>query len=324
MTISHDPEGIVPKNPDSEIIPNNFEEEDEPEGWSSPLAWEQLLHAIKLKQCTPFLGAGAAAGVLPMGKTIAQDWARHYHYPFSDSDNLPRVAQFLTIMQGGLLPRYRIKTLFQDKLPDFENPNEPHRVVAELDLPIYITTNYDSFMTQALIRAGRDPVQECCQWHKAGSISPTKDKGTGSAIIPTPEKPVVFHLHGYLADEDSMVLTETDYLNFLINISENGKVIPTHIEPAFATNKAFLFIGYSLEDMSFKVLFRRFAQQIKSSPGDRHVAVQLPNVKGQTNKQKKNQLRYLQKLLSSMNVKVYWGRADQFTRKLRERWAAFK
>jgi hypothetical protein len=144
----------------------------------------------------------------------------------------------------------------------------------------------------------------------------------GSAIAPTVEKPVVFHLHGLLADEDSMVLTEDDYLNFLINISEY-KVIPSHIEAAFSTNNAFLFIGYSLEDMSFKVLFRKFAQQIASSPGDRHVAVQLHHTKGLTNAQMVRQRDFLQNLFRTQNVKVYWGEAHKFTRRLRREWEAF-
>ncbi len=46
----------------------------QPDGWDEG-DWEGLLYAIKFKQCTPFLGAGACAGVLPLGGEIAREWA---------------------------------------------------------------------------------------------------------------------------------------------------------------------------------------------------------------------------------------------------------
>lgn len=306
-------EGVAPAEPDDK----------EPEGWESSTSWQQLLYAIRYKKCTPFLGAGACASVLPLGKKIAQEWAAEHKYPFDDSHNLPRVAQYVAIQEGPLLPRYKLRSKFEKVRPDFSDPDEPHMVVAGLDLPIYITTNYDEFMTLALRALKKQPIRESCKWHKARIVSQTKELEVGSAINPTPARPVVFHLHGVLEDEDSMVLTEDDYLNFLINISEYD-IIPSHIKRAFSTNKAFLFIGYSLEDMSFKVLFRKFAQQIASSPGDRHVAVQLHDTQGLSEERKSLQRDFLRKLFNSQNVKVYWGSAQKFARRLRREWEAFK
>lgn len=312
--------------PEEEIDPlypvEEEEDEEEPEGWDNPEAWEQLLYLIWYKKCTPFLGAGACAGVLPMGKTIAEAWAKKYGYPFPDSGNLPRVAQFMTVMHGPLLPRLKLMAQFENKVTNYEDPNEPHRVVAGLALPVYITTNYDSLMTNELIRTGRKPVQECCQWHRAREISKTQSKSVVSAIIPTPEEPVVFHLHGNFQELTSMVLTENDYLNFLINISEVN-VIPSYIDKAFSNERAFLFIGYSLEDMSFKVLFRKFEQQITSNPGDRHIAVQLHGNKDLSATERKKQREFLQKQFGTLNVRIYWGKARTFARSLRERWEAF-
>lgn len=308
-------------------VPDNSAEDaladEEPEGWDDPQSWEQLLYTIKYKRCTPFLGAGACAGVLPLGRRLAQEWAEEYDYPFPDSDNLPRVAQFVSIMKGPLLPRLRIVEAFEGKSPDFSHPHEPHRVMAELNLPVYITTNYDSFMLMALHSLGRRALQECCQWHNAKLISKTREKGVGSTVSPTADEPVVFHFHGYLEDPNSMVLTEDDYLNFLINTSEVN-VIPSHIEAALANDRAFLFVGYSLEDITFKVLFRKFADMIASSPGDRHIAVQLHNVEGLSEEQKRKQREYLKKLFSTQKVKVYWGKAQSFTRSLQKRWEEFK
>jgi hypothetical protein len=337
MPILPNPDGTQPDNSEEigssaasseEATVADLPNEPEPEGWDSDKSWEMLLYAIEGKQCTPFLGAGASAGALRGGKAIAEDWAKSYHYPFKDSDNLPRVSQFVSLVEEGgqLLPRFKLKEEFGKASPDFTNPNEPHLVVAGFGLPIYITTNYDSFMVKALRQVGKDPITEVCQWHKVGP-SDRKDPGLGSNIAPTSEQPVVFHLHGNLDDLDSMVLTDDDYLNFLINTSQY-KVIPEYIEAA-ARNTAVLFIGYSLEDMTFKVLFRKFAQQIADSPGSRHVAVQLPGTQGPsgeelTEDQKNKQRRFLQEVFKSHKVRVYWGDAQKFTKSLGRRWNKFK
>jgi hypothetical protein len=312
---SHEPDGPNAAAPHAE----------EPEGWESSDSWQQLLKTISYGICTPFLGAGACHGVLPLGAEIALGWAKEHDYPFEDSHNLPRVSQFYAVQKGSLRPRLELRDRFEGRYPDFANPDEPHRVVAELGLPIYITTNYDDILTWTLHRLGREPIREYCRWHIARKDSDTMETEVGSVIRPTRERPVVFHLHGLFEDADSMVLTEDDYLNFLINISESeNKIIPSYVEPAFGTKNAFLFIGYSLEDMSFKVLFRKFANQISRSSGDRHVAVQLHNTSKLTPDQKKRQRDFLQAQLESQKVKVYWGTAHQFARRLRREWVAFK
>jgi hypothetical protein len=321
-----DAEALSPESPDQEAAPFDVAKDDEePEGWRTPGAWKQLLYAIKYKLCTPFLGAGASAGVLPLGRDIARSWAHEFHYPFRDADNLPRVAQFVSLMEeegGQLLPRFRLKDEFEKVLPNFNNLDEPHRVVAELGLPLYITTNYDSFMTEALEFVGRHPKQEYCQWHTVVDPRDTQDKEVGSAIDPSPEKPVVFHLHGYLQDAVSMVLTDDDYLNFLINTSQS-KVIPSYINAAFAPNRSLLFIGYSLEDMSFKVLFRKFSREIMGMSGSRHVAVQLPGSEDLSEGERNMQRKYLEEVFRSHKVRVYWGDAHKFAGNLRKRWEAF-
>ena len=38
-------------------------------------------------------------------------------------------------------------------------------------------------------------------------------------FVPTPANPLVYHLHGHLEMPQSLVLTEDDYLEFLVRIS---------------------------------------------------------------------------------------------------------
>ncbi len=122
--------------------------------------WINILKLIKKGKCTPFIGAGACAGILPMGRDIANKWAKEYNYPLKDSDDLPRVAQFIAIEQYDMLPKEEIIDQFQDvPPPDFSQSDEPHSVLASLPLSMYITTNYDNFMIQALEKYNKEPEQ---------------------------------------------------------------------------------------------------------------------------------------------------------------------
>ena len=59
--------------------------------------WELLLRRISKGECTPFLGAGASAGTLPLGGAIAQSWAEEHGYPLDDVYDLARVSHYLAI-----------------------------------------------------------------------------------------------------------------------------------------------------------------------------------------------------------------------------------
>lgn len=297
----------------------------QPGGWSDD-DWEGLLYAIKYKQCTPFLGAGACAGILPLGGSIAEEWADEYDYPFEDRSNLVRVSQYVSVQRGPRTPKYKLLELFQGKgPPDYRDPTEAHRVVADLDLPIYITTNYDNFMTQALVRQQpkRTPHQVSCKWYLASRLRST-DLALG--FDPTPDDPLVFHLHGSLENVESMVLTEDDYLDFLMRISEMRELIPPRVEEAFASS-SLLFLGYSLEDMNFKVLFRKLASYMQINQSERHVSVQLAprpyeSVEEQLARAERQRL-YLERRFGLQKVKIRWGTCQEFAAELRERWEKF-
>ena len=72
--------------------------------------WETLVESITSTRCTPFIGAGVAAPPLPLGRDLARQLAEIYRYPLTDTFNLPRVAQYVSIIRSpGLLKRQIIK-----------------------------------------------------------------------------------------------------------------------------------------------------------------------------------------------------------------------
>jgi SIR2-like domain len=275
--------------------------------------WDVLLGRIADGRCTPFIGAGAAFGTLPLGSDIAERWARTSQYPLEDDKDLSAVAQFVGIAHhDAMWPKDEIRRELEGKAPpDFSRPDEPHAVLADLPLPIYLTTNYDDFMTQALRRRGREPVREFCRWNSSPTV---RGRRPAPELAPSPSAPVVYHLHGHLGVRESIVLTEDDYLDFLVAVSRDEPVLPSEIETALATS-SLLFIGYRLADWSFRVIHRGLVMGREGTLRTLGVTVQLRHTQAAE--------AYLADYFGAMNVRVYWGTAAEFAAELRARWGDF-
>jgi SIR2-like domain len=284
--------------------------------------WDELLDNISREKCTPFIGAGACSGILPLAKDISNQWASEYNYPFEDNSDLARVAQFLSIRRSEIFPKQELQSLFRSiNPPDFSQPYEPHSVLAGLNLPIYITTNYDNFMSQALKYHGKNDVkQDFCRWNKYTLDYDLVPKPVfKSGYKPTPSSPLVYHFHGSIEVPQSMVLSESDYLDFLIGLSNDDTKLPAPIRMALA-GTSLLFVGYSLADWNFRVLFRGLINVAKSNAGYTSIAVQLPP--SVPDQRKEDASKYLDQYLgkiSGVEVSVYWGDAKDFVKELRKR-----
>jgi hypothetical protein len=295
--------------------------------------WEELLYAIKDKKCTPFIGAGACAPWLPLGKDVARDWAEKHNYPLEDSYQLSRVAQFLAIENGNdLYPKNVLSRLLKEKEPpDFsleEHRNTPYAVLADLNLPIYITTNYDHFMEAALKSKGKEPVSEFCRWNNYADAAGIESKlFKKSKYQPTVSQPLIYHLHGDINTPQSMVLTENDYIDFIVSLSrgdDDNSILPPIIRRTFA-DTILLFVGYSLEDINFRIIFRNIIENLGVRFQLRSIAVLLPPKHHSDHKMIDQAQKYLDQYTKNMfKIHVYWGYASEFSAELRSRWDRFR
>lgn len=282
--------------------------------------WADLVGLIQAGLCTPVIGAGASAGTLPLGGQLARQWAAEHNYPLEDKSNLARVAQFMSIDRYEMFPKVTLQQQFRAvDPPDFSQPDEPHGALADLPLPIYITTNYDPFMVEALKAKGKNPRRAFCRWNKAPQIAAQPPVFDGQ-YAPTPAEPVVYHLHGHTELAQSMVLTEADYLDFLIRLSKQPDPLPPDIRIALS-GTALLFVGYSLADWNFRVILRGLVGSMEANLGYPGIAVQLP-LSGMSEKEQDRAQRYLDQYfdkIQKVNVRIYWGDARQFACELRDR-----
>jgi hypothetical protein len=322
--------------------------------------WPALLTEIEREKCTPILGPGLTDTLLGSRQEIAWRWSRQYHFPLRpyDREDLPHVAQYLAVSQGPRFPRFhlgehlRLDILNRYRLPPeragdsldqllntiaaarrADDPDDPHRVLASLPCPIYVTTQPTNLLHQALEETGKNPRDELFPWKeltKEGNEDSEDDEDDEDAWPPSvfgedPEykpgknNPLVYHLFGRLDIPESLVLTEDDYLDFLIGVTERD-AIPKKVRRAFS-DSSLLLLGFRLDEWDFRVLFRG----LMNLPGRQrrqrysHVLAQI-DPEESTTLEPDRARRYMEDYVQDAQVSVYWGTVEDFTRELRQRW----
>lgn len=345
-----------------------------------------LISEIRDQKCTPILGPGLNDQLLGPRQEIAQRWAKHFRFPMAPQwrDDLPQVAQFLSVNLGPNFPRDELgnylrtallanyeelaaayagqnrndialgplmSQAWQIRYP--EGSDDPYAFLAELPLPLYVTTQPWNLLADALRRAGKDPQIELCRWKRLDSDDPwgsdeefdTPDwafatfddvdrrreavlSGWPTSVFdrepsyrPTKERPLVFHLFGHHARRRTLVLTEDDYFVFLIGITRDKDLVPLKVRRAFS-DTSLMLLGQPELGFDTRVIY----QSILNQEGDRrrehtHVAVQIDPEESRSvdpNRARK----YLETYFQSSNFTIYWGSTDAFIKELRDAWRA--
>ena len=205
----------------------------------------------------------------------------------------------------------------------FARDDDPHGVLARLKLPLYLTTNYDDFMVRALIACGADARWDICRWNDSPAVKAVKTP-LRRPYVPSPERPLVFHLHGHYQVPQSLVITEDDYLEFLAAIirDEKQRLLPPPL-PERVTGTALLFVGYSLTDWTFRVLLRSLKNSFTARLGYPALAIQLDPADVADKESLAEARNYLTRYLGEVGLRsrlrIAWGKAGDFARELEGR-----
>lgn len=306
--------------------------------------WDAITTSILHKNVTPVLGSGLSEHVYGDDRELARRLAAVADFPLGpdELEELPRVAQYYRVSQDAATLRAKVKEILaaavRERHPKAvaeldagaslgklvrtvaahlwrEDPsNEPHRILARLPCPVYVTVARDDLLPRALKEEGKEPEVLLCRF---------QDKASGEEpVTPSIQKPLVFHALGHFLDEASLVLTQDDYFDYLIRVSRDDKHVPKKVDAAMV-RKSVLFLGFELDDWSFRVLFRR----LKSLGGQNllaentHVMVQIaPGVEESIDPERAR--RYLAQYFPDQQLakmSIYWGTAAEFLRELGER-----
>ena len=148
-----------------------------------------------------------------------------------------------------------------------KEPSPVVRALAEMDFPIIITTNYDRLFEKALRGFRKEPVTRI---YDPKGQQRTRD----FAGMPKPSEPWLFKMHGCISDLTSLVVTDEDYIRFVMRMadSEDFHPVPLKIRVQFKEWPT-LFVGYSLLDYNLRLLFRTLRRRV--DPAERPATFSL-------------------------------------------------
>lgn len=148
----------------------------------------------------------------------------------------------------------QLSSLIKTEFGDHRRVGEPHRTLARMPFPHYLTTNYDRCIERALRTASRSFVT--VRWSETNAVS---DFLIG-LNHPKTERRVVY-LHGRSGDpDDDIVLTESDYVGRYIASDDARRKLMA----IFMTNPV-VFIGFSLNDPDLANLMREVTARLKTT-----------------------------------------------------------
>ena len=206
--------------------------------------WRGLVERIRRGTCILLLGPGVAidpddpeqtplsvslAHRLAADETVADD------KDLIDCNNLTYVAQLFhrrkkdrieleMVVDGFYQPFDRLK-------PDF------HQDIAALPFTLCINTTPDNFLYNALFEAGKEPRRDHYNFRRARKVI---------AVEPTIDKPLVYDLYGSRTEPESLVLTENDRLEFLVNVIKGSPELSPFVRSQFAnSDTSFLSVTLS-------------------------------------------------------------------------------
>lgn len=310
-----------------------------------------LVPALKAQECTPILGTGMADWLFGPRQLHARDWAETYNFPMANDrrDDLPQVAQYVAVqrkprqLRSDLADFYRARlverfpevvggngemslgdmalAVWKDRAPS--EKDEPHRVLAALPCPIYVTAQATSLLAEALRDQGKEPVVDFCRWNPDLDPDqwPESPLESDPDFVPTVDRPLVYHVLGTLDAPDSIVITEDEYFDFLAEVSRNRELIPGVVREALA-DSSLLFVGFGLQDWDVRVLLRSLIsrQAARRLEQYQHVAAQI-DLEGVISPDAAR--RYIEKYFQRFReppIDIFWSTVEDFTRQLATFW----
>jgi hypothetical protein len=322
--------------------------------------WPRLLSSISDGSATPILGSGLHEALTGSTRDVACALADVSRFALAsgDRENLPQVAQYLAVTQDmPTLRRSVVQALWQQVIRNYgtevaeelrqdpntldreslvagydalldaarqarlkREPQEPYALLASVPFRMYLSTNPDRLLEHALQATGRDPQVAVCEWNDR--MQPQKSVfDRDPAYRPDQKTPLVYRLFGHLQDPDSLVLTEDDYFDYLIGVTSNKELIPPVVRRALA-DTALLFLGFRMDDWSFRVLFRSIMNQGGGSRRRRyaHVAVQIDPEEGRIIEVDAAR-RFFETYFHGAEIAIYWGSVEDVIRELADQWA---
>nr|A0A5B8Z1N3.2 RecName: Full=NAD(+) hydrolase ThsA; Short=NADase ThsA; AltName: Full=Thoeris protein ThsA [Cytobacillus dafuensis] len=196
---------------------------------------KEFLKALHEDNAAIFAGAGlSAASGFVNWKGLLKEAADELELDIEKETDLISLAQYFFNKNG----RQRLSQLVIDNFSAEAQLNENHRILAQLPIDTYWTTNYDRLIEKSLTDVGKNP--------------DVKIKQSDFALLKPKRDAIVYKMHGDIERASETVLIKDEYEMF----HENNQLFSIGLKGDLIS-KTFLFIGYSFEDPDLEYILSR-------------------------------------------------------------------
>lgn len=312
-------------------------------------SWEALgdvFSGSEVSQCVVLVGPGFDPELNWSRRRIAKTLAMQHGFSLSrrDMEDLAKVAEYIRVSQphrgepvgphvsafidctkGYLLKHPLARKSGLTESDDIETitdyvgeerlkaPGSPYLDLAELRVKQYLTPSFHGILEQALLARDRWPISTSFSRRSDPSEA---EKAAGLNI----SRPLVYHCFGTFSRPNSLLLSETDFLEFFAAFCREDDPL-TQIVRGNLVDASLLILGFNPNSWDFKLLFSaiRSMRGRKLSQRRVHIAVQVDPEDDHTIDPDgaRNFYRGLLSELGSEGVFLYWGRSTQFLTDLR-------
>lgn len=234
--------------------------------------WRRLQEAIRRDQCVLVLGPDAALDPEnPSGPSLT---AQAAHYIAGELDDPGRVVDdtHLNHVAQIYFTEQRSHTDLENLVDAFyttraAHTTDFHRQLAGVPFSLIVQTTHDELFLRALESCGKHPLRSHYDRYKPDQIG----------VVPTPSSPLLYELFGSITELRSLVLTETDLLDFLAAVLRSAPSLPSYLLSRFSAKEtSFLFLGFRFSDWPSRVLLHALRPQTQ---GERSLAFESERVR---------------------------------------------
>ena len=256
---------------------------------------ELLAEELLDERCLIFLGAGASIDQtnedLPTAKELSKEMASKCSLEWHEYVPMSTVAYYYEFFfTRAKLNRFLDRRIADPKIQPSSTIRTLIQIIKHLERQnkkcFVVTTNYDRHFENAYEEEFDGPPGVIVY---NGANDPNRHtklhegiEGDSEYWLPK-SLTYLYKMHGCISDpgERNLVITEEDYINFLTNsLSQDpGRRLLHYVKGRIALS-TILFIGYSMTDWNFRVIFKAtaedqgrtsFAVQLNSPPQDNHL-----------------------------------------------------
>ena len=216
---------------------------------------EDLARSFRARRAILFVGAGVSMVVgLPSWQELIDHMTKELGLQGEAEQGRslghPVLAEYYRLRHGSIGPLRSWMDREWKVSEERVRESRIHQMIVELDAPLIYTTNYDRNLEVAYDVAERPYVK----------IANARD-----LTFARRDDTQIVKFHGDFDDDDSLVLTESDYfsrLNFDSPLDVKFR--------ADAMSRTLLFIGYSMQDLNIRLLLHRMWESWSRSAYERN------------------------------------------------------